>query len=114
VPAAVRRDLKGHFIEVLFHPAERPRPSYPKESRGWKACAKQGIDPRYHDCNGGRRLHSYCVKTCNSCFSQQCTRRLYDIHVTGLAPLLFPDTQALCVDFHPIRYRGNSEVMENY
>jgi hypothetical protein len=34
--------------------------------------------------------------------------------VAGLAPLLFPEAQAFCLDFHPIPYRGEPEVLENH
>jgi hypothetical protein len=34
--------------------------------------------------------------------------------VSGLAPLLFPEAQAFCLDFHPIPYRGDPEVLENH
>jgi hypothetical protein len=34
--------------------------------------------------------------------------------VAGLAPLLFPQAQAFCLDFHPIPYRGDPEVLENH
>jgi hypothetical protein len=34
--------------------------------------------------------------------------------VTGLAPLLFPEAEAFCLDFHPIPYRGEPEALENH
>jgi hypothetical protein len=34
--------------------------------------------------------------------------------ITGLAPLLFPAAQAFCLDFHPIPYRGEPEVLDNH
>jgi hypothetical protein len=34
--------------------------------------------------------------------------------ITGLAPLLFPEAQAFCLDFHPIPYRGEPEVLDNH
>lgn len=34
--------------------------------------------------------------------------------IAGLAPLLFPEAQAFCLDFHPIPYRGETEVLENH
>jgi hypothetical protein len=34
--------------------------------------------------------------------------------VAGLAPLLFPQAQAFCLDFHPIPYRGEPEALENH
>jgi hypothetical protein len=34
--------------------------------------------------------------------------------VTGLAPLLFPDARAFCLDFHAIPYRGEPEALENH
>jgi hypothetical protein len=34
--------------------------------------------------------------------------------VAGLAPLLFPEAQAFCPDFHPVPYRGAPEALENH
>jgi hypothetical protein len=34
--------------------------------------------------------------------------------VAGLAPLLFPEAEAFCLDFHPIPYRGDPEVLDNH
>jgi hypothetical protein len=34
--------------------------------------------------------------------------------VSGLAPMLFPQAQAFCLDFHPIPYRGEPEALENH
>jgi hypothetical protein len=34
--------------------------------------------------------------------------------VAGLAPLLFPEAQAFCLDCHAIPYRGEPEVLENH
>jgi len=34
--------------------------------------------------------------------------------IAGLAPLLFPDAEAFCLDFHAIPYRGEPEVLENH
>ena len=44
--------------------------------------------------------------------SQQ--QRLLSGWVAGLAPLLFPEAEAFCLDFHPIPYRGDPEVLENH
>jgi hypothetical protein len=41
-------------------------------------------------------------------------QRLLSAWVTGLAPLLFPEAQAFCLDFHAIPYRGEAEVLENH
>jgi len=41
-------------------------------------------------------------------------RRLLAGWVAALAPLLFPEAQAFCLDFHPIPYRGDPEVLENH
>jgi hypothetical protein len=41
-------------------------------------------------------------------------RRLLSGWVAGLAPLLCPEAQAFCLDFHPIPYRGDPEVLENH
>jgi hypothetical protein len=34
--------------------------------------------------------------------------------VSQLAPLLFPEARAFCLDFHAIPYRGDPEVLENH
>ena len=34
--------------------------------------------------------------------------------VAGLAPLLFPEAEAFCLDCHPIPYRGEPEALENH
>ncbi len=34
--------------------------------------------------------------------------------VTGLAPLLFPNADTFCLDFHSIPYRGEPEILENH
>jgi hypothetical protein len=41
-------------------------------------------------------------------------RQLLAGWVAGLAPLLFPQAQAFCLDFHPIPYRGAPEALENH
>jgi hypothetical protein len=41
-------------------------------------------------------------------------QRLLSAWVTGLAPLLFPEAQAFCLDFHAIPYRGEAEALENH
>ena len=41
-------------------------------------------------------------------------QRLLSGWVAGLAPLLFPEAEAFCLDFHPIPYRGDPEVLENH
>jgi hypothetical protein len=41
-------------------------------------------------------------------------QRLLSGWIAGLAPLLFPEAQAFCLDFHPIPYRGDAEVLENH
>jgi hypothetical protein len=41
-------------------------------------------------------------------------QRLLSGWIAGLAPLLFPDAHAFCLDFHPIPYRGAPEVLENH
>jgi hypothetical protein len=40
--------------------------------------------------------------------------RLLSGWVAGLAPLLFPEAQAFCLDFHAIPYRGEPEALENH
>ena len=40
--------------------------------------------------------------------------RLLSGWVAALAPLLFPEAQAFCLDFHPIPYRGDPEVLDNH
>ena len=44
--------------------------------------------------------------------SQQ--QRLLSSWVKALAPLLFPEAQAFCLDFHPIPYRGDPEILDNH
>ncbi len=34
--------------------------------------------------------------------------------IAALAPLLLPEAQAFCLDFHPIPYRGEPELLENH
>ena len=41
-------------------------------------------------------------------------QRLLSGWVANLAPLLFPEAQAFCLDFHPIPYRGAPEILENH
>jgi len=40
--------------------------------------------------------------------------RLLSGWVMGLAPLLFPEAEAFCLDCHPIPYRGEPEALENH
>jgi hypothetical protein len=40
--------------------------------------------------------------------------RLLSGWVAALAPLLFPQAEAFCLDFHPIPYRGEPEALENH
>ena len=44
--------------------------------------------------------------------SQQ--QRLLAGWIAGLAPLLFPEAQAFCLDFHAIPYRGEPEALETH
>ncbi len=44
--------------------------------------------------------------------SQQ--QRLLSGWVAALTPLLFPEATAFCLDFHPIPYRGDPEVLDNH
>jgi hypothetical protein len=44
--------------------------------------------------------------------SQQ--QRLLSGWIAGLAPLLFPDAQAFGLDFHPIPYRGDEEILDSH
>jgi hypothetical protein len=41
-------------------------------------------------------------------------RRLLAGWVAALAPLLSPEAEAFCLDFHPIPYRGDPEAVENH
>jgi hypothetical protein len=41
-------------------------------------------------------------------------QRLLSGWVSALAPLLFPQAQAFCLDFHPIPYRGDPEVLDSH
>jgi hypothetical protein len=41
-------------------------------------------------------------------------QRLLAGWIAGLAPLLFPEAQAFCLDFHAIPYRGEPEMLEDH
>jgi hypothetical protein len=41
-------------------------------------------------------------------------QRLLSGWVAGLAPLLFPEARAFCLDFHAVPYRGEPEALENH
>jgi len=41
-------------------------------------------------------------------------QRLLSGWVAALAPLLFPEAQTFCLDFHAIPYRGDPEVLDNH
>jgi len=41
-------------------------------------------------------------------------QRLLSGWVTGLAPLLFPEAEAFCLDFHAVPYRGEPEALGNH
>jgi hypothetical protein len=41
-------------------------------------------------------------------------QRLLSGWVAGLAPLLFPEARAFCLDFHAVPYRGEAEALENH
>jgi len=41
-------------------------------------------------------------------------QRLLSGWVSALAPLLFPEAQAFCLDFHAIPYRGEPEILDNH
>jgi hypothetical protein len=41
-------------------------------------------------------------------------QRLLSGWVAALAPLLFPQAQAFCLDYHPIPYRGEPEALESH
>jgi len=46
--------------------------------------------------------------------TRSCQQALLSRWVAGLAPLLFPDAQEFCLDFHAIPFRGEPEVFENH
>jgi hypothetical protein len=46
--------------------------------------------------------------------TRPCQQALLSRWVTGLAPLLFPEAEEFCLDFHPIPSRGEPEVLENH
>lgn len=46
--------------------------------------------------------------------TRSCQEALLSRWVAGLAPLLFPDAEEFCLDFHPIPHRGNPDVHENH
>jgi hypothetical protein len=41
-------------------------------------------------------------------------QRLLSGWVAGLAPLLFPQAESFCLDFHAIPYRGEAEALDNH
>jgi hypothetical protein len=41
-------------------------------------------------------------------------QRLLAGWIAGLAPLLFPEAEAFCLDFHAIPYRGDPDVLDNH
>ncbi len=41
-------------------------------------------------------------------------QRLLSGWVSALAPLLFPEAEAFCLDFHAMPYRGDPDVLENH
>ena len=41
-------------------------------------------------------------------------QRLLSGWVSALAPLLFPEAQAFCLDFHPIPYRGDPDILDQH
>ena len=46
--------------------------------------------------------------------SRSCQQALLSQWVAGLAPLLFPEAQEFCLDFHAIPFRGEPEVLDNH
>jgi len=46
--------------------------------------------------------------------TRSCQQALLSRWVTSVAPLLFPDAQEFCLDFHLIPFRGEPEVLENH
>ena len=46
--------------------------------------------------------------------SRSCQQALLSRWVAGLAPLLFPEAQEFCLDFHAIPFRGEPEVLDNH
>lgn len=57
-------------------------------------------------------------KSCATDYSYRTTRaqqqQLWSGWIAGLAPLLFPEAQAFGLDFHPIPYRGDPEILANH
>jgi hypothetical protein len=46
--------------------------------------------------------------------SRSCQQALLSRWVAALAPLLFPEAQEFCLDFHAIPFRGEPEVLDNH
>jgi hypothetical protein len=46
--------------------------------------------------------------------TRSCQQGLLSRWVAALAPLLFPDAQEFCLDFHAIPFRGEPEAVENH
>jgi hypothetical protein len=46
--------------------------------------------------------------------TRSCQQALLSRWVAALAPLLFPEAQEFCLDFHAIPFRGEGEVLENH
>jgi hypothetical protein len=46
--------------------------------------------------------------------TRPCQQALLSRWVAALAPLLFPEAQEFCLDFHAIPFRGEDEVLENH
>ena len=57
-------------------------------------------------------------KSYATAYSYRTTRphqeRLLAGWIAGLAPLVCPQAQAFCLDFHPIPYRGDPDILENH
>ncbi len=57
-------------------------------------------------------------KSYATAYSYRTTRphqeRLLAGWMAGLAPLVCPQAQAFCLDFHPIPYRGDPDILENH
>jgi len=57
-------------------------------------------------------------KSCVTDYSYRTTRchqeQLLSGWVSQLSPILFPQPQAFCLDFHPIPYRGDASGLDNH
>jgi glycosyltransferase involved in cell wall biosynthesis len=82
-------------LVVLFPLSERPnRSPYEKSSSGWGPLLKERAGRLYQEWEWRKRLHSYHVRTCNSCFTQRWTRSLWGLNTQVFYPPVDIDFRA--------------------